>query len=42
MVCLEELSKEDIVIEKKEYDVENGSKLFQNMMFDKWKTKKKK
>lgn len=42
MVCLAELSKEDIVIEKKEYDVENGSKLFQNMMFDKWKTKKKK
>ncbi len=42
MVCLAELSKEDIIIEKKEYDEENGSKLFQNMMFDKWKTKKKK
>ncbi len=42
MVCLAELSKEDIVFEKKEYDIENGSKLFQTMMFDKWKTRKKK
>ena len=38
MVCLAELSKEDVVL--KENEIENVSSLFQNMMFDKWKKKK--
>lgn len=38
MVCLAELSKEDVVL--KENDVENINSLFQNMIFDKWKKKK--
>ena len=38
MVCLAELSKEDVVL--KENEEENVSGLFQNMMFDKWKKKK--
>ena len=42
MICLAELSKEDVAFEKKEYDMENGSKLFQNSMIEKWKTKIKK
>jgi len=42
MVCLAELSKEDVSFEKQEYDMENGSKLFQNSMIEKWKTKIKK
>ena len=42
MVCLAELSKEDITFKKQEYDMENGSKLFQNSMIEKWKTKIKK
>ncbi len=42
MVCLAELSKEDVSFKKQEYDMENGSKLFQNSMIEKWKTKIKK
>lgn len=42
MVCLAELSKEDIAFEKDENDMENGSMLFQNMLLQKWKNKKKK
>ena len=40
MVCLAELSQEDIVLEKKENDMENGGGLFQKVLFDKWKIKK--
>ena len=40
IVCLALLSQEDIVLEKKENDMENGGGLFQKVLFDKWKIKK--